>query len=59
MTSLFASSDSVAGINTSDEDIYGFEKVLVMLSNQGKIFAVSSLTGETLWTHFNAEEPAR
>lgn len=34
------------------EDTYGFEKTLILLTNQGKVFAVSSLNGIVLWKFF-------
>jgi len=37
---------------SSVDDTYGFEKTLILLTKQGKVFAVSSLTGKILWKFF-------
>jgi outer membrane protein assembly factor BamB len=46
---MFGSQET--NISTVD-DTYGFEKTLILLTKQGKVFAVSSLTGKILWKFF-------
>jgi len=41
------------------DDTYGFEKTLILLTKQGKVFAVSSLTGKILWKFFKPSEPIK
>jgi len=44
---------------SSVDDTYGFEKTLILLTKQGKVFAVSSLTGKILWKFFKPSEPIK
>lgn len=39
-----------ASILNDDLDTYGFKKILIALSNSGKIFGVQSRDGSLLWT---------
>lgn len=40
--------------NISTNDDYGFDKVLIVLSKQGKVYAMSSLTGRVQWMWFES-----
>jgi len=41
---------AASSILTGDLDTYGFKKILIALSNSGKIFGIQSRDGSLLWT---------
>jgi hypothetical protein len=41
-------SDDVANIN-SEVDVYGFKKLLILLTEPGKVFALQSYDGSVQW----------
>lgn len=50
--SIFKSKD-VADILESSQDTYGFKKILLLLTEPGKLYALSSLDGSFKWSYFN------
>lgn len=54
--SVFQSKD-ITDIAADTQDTYGFKKILLLLTEPGKLFALSSLDGSFRWSYFNPQEP--
>jgi len=50
-------SKQVTEINESSQDTYGFKKTLLLLTEPGKLYALSALDGSFRWSYFNPQEP--
>jgi len=47
--------DDVASIN-QDGDVYGFKKLLILLTEPGKVFALQSFDGTVQWQFYSPQE---
>jgi hypothetical protein len=53
LSKIFVGENQITDVK-SKEDIYGFDKSLILLTKPGKLFAMSSFDGTILWTYFNS-----